>query len=215
MKKTVKNPMTSAQRPMFFGACRRAAFNLGFYTTEEAEEYRKKVLLEEAGVTSTKDLDSTDGFDACMARFAADAGKLLNAINFEIQAQNRRAYVVKVLACQIMQLKGGEESEALAYIDGILKRSNLAPFLPDSALGSFHLDLTPVALEKVLHILATHRRRLLEKHFPKAPKTFDDTVVYNVDGAVKTRLTGVTPDYYKRLTRFTVKIITTTPEEEK
>lgn len=208
-------PMTSAQRPMFFGACRRAAFNLGLYTTEEAEEYRRKVMLEEAGVTSTKDLDSTDGFDACMARFTSDAGEYMNAVNFEIQAQNRRAYVVKVLAYQIMQLKGGQEWDALHYIDGILKRSNLASFLPDGALGSFHLDLTPVSLEKVLQILATHRRRLLEKHFPKAPKTFDDTVVYQVDGAVKTRLTGIPKDYYKRLTRYTVKVASTTSEEEK
>lgn len=175
MKIKFNQGLSQAQLPKFFAMLRRAALNLDLHTTEEVEQYRHQVMREEAGVESVKQMNRTSDYDAVMRRFAADAGDYLDAIDFDAQEQKRRAYVIKVLAIQIMQLKGVEPVESRKYLDGILKQAKLASLVSNG--DTFYLDVTLENLQKALQILATYRRRLL-KELRFSGTAFNDTVCY-------------------------------------
>lgn len=193
-----RNPVTRAQYPKFFSMCRKAAANLGLGTPQEVEDYRRRVMREEAGCESVKDLGRTGGFDACVRRFAADAGDWREAVEVGLMETKRLAYVVKVMCCQVMQLKGGDEAEARNYLEGIVAQARV-PCGVYAADDTFWMDVTPATLRQLLQILDTHRRRLVKAVFPDAPAKFDATVRYEVDGAVATCVTGISPSYYAAL----------------
>jgi len=193
-----RSPVTRAQYPKFFTMLRRAALNLCLDTPQEVEEYRHKVMREEAGCDSIKQLNRKDDFDACIKRFAADAGEYLEAIEIGLQETKRRAYVVKVMSIQIMQLKGGSESDARNYLEGIINQARI-PCGVCTTDDSFWMDVSPRSLQNLLQILDTCRRKLLNANFPDYPVKFDDTVRYEVEGCIRTRYTGIPSAYYSEL----------------
>ena len=198
MAKTARKPLTGEQRRKFFSMCGAAARNLGLSGREAVEEYRHRVMREEAGCASMAELGRTGDFDACVRRFAADAGDYLGAIDAELMETKRLAFVVKVMCCQVMQLKGGDERGARNYLEGILAQARV-PCGTYAADETFWMDVAPSTLRRLLQILDTHRRRLLRAAFPDAPMAFDATVRYEVGGAVATRVTGLPPSYYAAL----------------
>lgn len=189
------NLITRAQYPKFFAMLRKAALNLGLDTPREVEEYRHQVMLEEAGCESIKQLNRKADFDACIARFATDAGEYLTAIEIGLMETKRRAYVVKVMSIQIMQLKGGSEIEARDYLEGLINQARI-PCGVCTSDNSFWMDVSPTSLQHLLQILDTYRRKLLKANFPAFPAKFDDTVRYSVDGPICERTTGLPPTYY-------------------
>jgi len=193
-----RNPVTRAQYPKFFSMLRKAALNLGLDTPREVEEYRHMVMREEAGCDSIKQLNRKSDFDACIKRFAADAGEWLEAVEIGLQETRRRAYVVKVMSVQIMQLKGGRESDARDYLEGIVSQARI-PCGVRTDDNSFWMDVSPRSLQNLLQILDTCRRKLLKANFPDCPAKFDDTVRYEVAGCIRTRYTGVPSAYYAGL----------------
>lgn len=199
-----RNPVTKAQYPKFFSMLRRAALNLGLSSPQEVEEYRHQVMQEEAGCTSIKEMNCKRDFDACIRRFSADAGEYLDAIEIGLQETRRKAYVVKVMSIQIMQLKGGSESDARNYLEGLINQARVSCGINTSD-NSFWMDVSPTSLQHLLQILDTYRRKLLKANFPGSPVKFDDTVRYEVDGCIKIRCLDIENDYYSRQP-FTVNV---------
>lgn len=193
-----RNPVTRAQYPKFFSMLRRAALNLGLDTREEVEEYRHQVMQEEAGCSSIKELNCKADFDACIKRFSIDAGDYLEAIEIGLQETRRKAYVIKVMSLQIMQLKGGSETDARNYLEGLINQARV-PCGINTTDNSFWMDVSPTSLQHLLQILDTYRRKLLKANFPGYPVKFDDTVRYEIDGCIKMRQSGLPADYYASL----------------
>ena len=187
--------LTRAQYPKFFSMLRKAAQNLGLSTPQEIDEYRHRVMREEAGCESVKQLNRKADFDACIRRFASDAGDYLDAIGIGLMETHRKAYVIKVMSLQIMQLKGGSECDARDYLEGIISQARV-PCGVYTTDNSFWMDVSPTSLQHLLQILDTYRRKLLKANFPSFPVKFDDTVRYTVDGCIRTRYTGIPPAYY-------------------
>lgn len=193
-----KNPVTRAQYPKFFTMLRKAALNLGLDTPQEVEEYRRQVMFEEAGCASIKEMNNKADFDACIKRFSADAGEYLDAIEIGLQETRRKAYVVKVMSIQIMQLKGGSESDARNYLEGLINQARVSCGINTSD-NSFWMDVSPTSLQHLLQILDTYRRKLLKANFPGSPVKFDDTVRYEIDGCIKVRYRDISPTYYSNI----------------
>ena len=72
--KAKQGTITQRQRMAFFRAHHAACVNLGLSTADEREEYRKRVMREEAGKEHLADIGRNEEFDKVMKRFAADAG---------------------------------------------------------------------------------------------------------------------------------------------
>jgi len=193
-----RNPVTRAQYPKFFSLLRKAALNLGLDTPQEVEEYRHRVMREEAGCESIKQLNRKADYDACIKRFAADSGDYLQAVEIGLQETKRRAYVVKVMSVQIMQLKGGSETDARNYLEGIINQARV-PCGVCTTDNSFFMDVSTRSLQNLLQILDTYRRKLLKLHFPSSPLKFDDTVRYEVEGKISTRYTCIPSSYYRQI----------------
>lgn len=194
MNRTRYKPVTKSQYPKFFSMLRKAASNLGLDTPAEVEDYRHRVMREEAGCDSIKQLNRKADFDACLARFATDAGDYLGAIEIGLMDAKRHAYVVKVMSIQIMQLKGGAEAEARNYLEAIITQARIPCGVASD--NSFWMDVAPSSLQNLLQILDTYRRKLIKANFPGTPTTFDDTVRYIIDGPIATRETGIPRTYY-------------------
>jgi len=163
----------------FFAAHRRACDALGFRTPEECENFYRQVCLEEAHTASVKTIATLSDFDRCVARFEAVGGDYQSALQAEIENQKRRAYVVKVLVCQILQLNGVGYGNAREYLEGVFERSKIgAGFRASNA--SWFMDVPALNLHKVLQMLDTHLRRLkkrLDPVYPKGCKTgFNDRI---------------------------------------
>jgi len=193
-----RNPVTRAQYTKFFTLLRKAALNLGLDTPQEVEEYRHQVMREEAGCESIKQLNRKADFDACIKRFAADAGDYIQAVEIGLQETKRRAYVVKVMSVQIMQLKGGSESDARNYLEGLINQARV-PCGVCTTDNSFWMDVSTRSLQNLLQILDTYRRKLLKANFPNFPVKFDDSVRYEISGPIRTRYTGIPSTYYAQL----------------
>ena len=185
--------MNNKSRAKFFSLLHQATRNLGLSEREEIDEYRHKVMAEEANCNSMKQL-SLKGYEACMRRFALDAGNYLEAGTYSISAIKRKAYIVKVMAMQIMQLKGGSEHEARSYIAGILSQARIAcgKTIED---GSFWMDINPKALLFLIPILDTYRRRLLKQRFPEMKQAFDPSLRFEVGRDSSSVTYGVAAEY--------------------
>lgn len=198
MNRNRYKPVTKAQYPKFFSMLRKAALNLGLATQQEVEDYRHQVMRDVCGCASIKDLNRKSDFDACIARFANDAGEYLAAIDIGLMETKRRAYVIKVMSIQIMQLKGGSEADARNYLEGIICQARV-PCGVYATDNSFWMDVSPASMQKLIQILDTYRRKLIKDKFPAAPVTFDDTVRYTVVGQIATRYTGIPRNYYANI----------------
>ncbi len=175
--------ITSSQRYAFFKACSAACSNLGISGQTDREKYRKTVMKEETGKEHLSLLNRTTDFDACMARFARDAGDWQSAAKFASGDEYRMAVMIRICCLQLMQLKGIPEGTDAAknYLRGILDQSHIICGI-GSTDSSFWLDLSKDSLTKVFQILDTHRRRLLAG-YPSLEgfKSFDPSIVYKLN----------------------------------
>jgi len=193
-----RNPVTRAQYMKFFTLLRKAALNLGLDDPEDVEEYRHQVMREEAGCDSIKQLNRKADFDACIKRFSSDAGDYLEAIEIGLQETRRLAYVVKVMSIQIMQLKGGSETDARNYLESIIIQARI-PCGVITTDNSFWMDVSPSSIQNLIKILDTYRRKLLKENFPGHPAKLDDTIRFEVSGPIRTRYSGLPRTYYANL----------------
>ena len=171
--------LTKAQISAYWRAASAGARNLG----EPVEEYRKKVMLEECGLRSMKDLNRTTDFDRVMARFLADAGDYESAAKYAVGDSLRKAVLIRICCAQVMQLLGAPagSSQAFDYLMGIVRQAHLPCGTGDSG---FWLDCPPDSLTALFSMLDTHRRRLLKRLFDDDSAHgflgFDPSVVYAV-----------------------------------
>lgn len=100
-----------------------------------------------------------------------------------------------MLACQLMQLKGGSESDAQAYVGGVLDQARVpnGRSLDD---GGWWMDVAPQRVRDLVKILDTERRRILRR-LGARPLTFNAAVRYSLDGPVLA-IEGVARGYYDR-----------------
>ena len=170
--------LTKAQISAYWRAASVAAWTIG----EPLEKYRKKVMLEECGLRSVKDLNRTTDFDRVMARFLADAGDYESAAKYAVGDSLRKAVLIRICCAQVMQLLGvtSGSSQALEYLAGIIRQANLKCGY-DTA---FWMDCPPDSLTALFAMLDTHRRRLLKRLFDGDSAHgflgFDPSVVYTV-----------------------------------
>ena len=170
--------LTKAQISAYWRTASVAAWTIG----EPLEKYRKKVMLEECGLRSVKDLNRTTDFDRVMARFLADAGDYESAAKYAVGDSLRKAVLIRICCAQVMQLLGvtSGSSQALEYLAGIIRQANLECGY-DTA---FWMDCPPDSLTALFAMLDTHRRRLLKRLFDGDSAHgflgFDPSVVYAV-----------------------------------
>ena len=175
--------LTPAQRAAFFRALQVACIELGHTTAGEREAYRKTVMREETGKDHLAQLSRTADFDACMRRFAADAGDFEAASRFGVADVARKAALVRICCAQVMQIKGCTPgtTEAVDYLSGIIDQARV-PCGRDLDDDSFWLDCNPDNLLVLFQILDTHRRRLLrgfvDGRTARGFLAFDPAVVY-------------------------------------
>ena len=154
--------LTPAQRSAFFRALQAASIELGYATPEAREAYRKAVMREETGKEHLAQLSRTKDFDACMRRFAADAGNFEEAARFAIADDARKAAILRICCAQVLQLKGciAGTTEAADYLAGIVAQARV-PCGRDIRDSSFWMDCAPDNILALFQMLDTHRRRLL------------------------------------------------------
>ena len=175
--------LTPAQRSAFFRALQAASIELGHATPEEREDYRKTVMREETGKEHLAQLSRTKDFDACMRRFASDAGDFETASRFAIADDARKAAILRICCAQVLQLKGcvAGTTEAADYLAGIVEQARV-PCGRDVRDSSFWMDCDPGSLLTLFQILDTHRRRLLRGLFDGGAAhgflSFDPALVY-------------------------------------
>lgn len=175
--------LTPAQRSAFFRALQVACIELGHDTAEAREAYRKQVMREETGKEHLAQLSRTADFDACMRRFATDAGDFEAASRFGVADVARKAALVRICCAQVMQLKGCTPgtTDAVDYLSGIIDQASV-PCGRDLNDDAFWLDCNPDNLLVLFQILDTHRRRLLrglvDSRAARGPLAFDPALVY-------------------------------------
>ena len=157
--------LTQPQIAAYFRAANAAARALG----EPLDAYRKRVMKEVCNVTSIKQLNRTNDFDAVMTRFAEDAADYQSACYYAVGSGRRLAVLIAAVCEQVMQLKCLETAETGApattttaedYLRTILNRSGS---LRPNQDGGWWLDLTDSHLQAVFAMLDTHRRRLIRR----------------------------------------------------
>ena len=177
--------LTSAQHSAFFRALQAASIELGHSTPEEREAYRKQVMREETGKEHLAQLSRTKDFDACMRRFAADAGDFETASRFAIADDARKAAILRICCAQVLQLKGcvAGTTAAADYLAGIVEQARV-PCGRDVRDSSFWMDCASGNILTLFQILDTHRRRLLrgllDEHTARVFLGFDPTVKYEL-----------------------------------
>ena len=152
--------LTKPQIAAYFRAANAAARALG----EPLDAYRKRVMKEVCNVTSIKQLNRTNDFDAVMTRFAEDVGDYAMASKFVVGDAHRMSYLVSVVCSQVMQLKGcpaGTTAER-DYLAGIIGQAHIRCD-GDPREPSYWLDVAPDSLRSLFAMLDTHRRRLLRR----------------------------------------------------
>ena len=175
--------LTPAQRSAFFRALQAASIELGHDTPEAREAYRKAVMHDECGKEHLAQLSRTKDFDACMRRFAADAGNFEEAARFALGDDARKAALVRICCAQVLQLKGCVmgTTEAADYLAGIVEQARV-PCGRDVRDSSFWMDCAPANILTLFQILDTHRRRLLrgllDGRSARAFLGFDPSIVY-------------------------------------
>ena len=175
--------LTPAQRSAFFRALQAASIELGHDTPEAREAYRKAVMHDECGKEHLAQLSRTKDFDACMRRFAADAGNFEEAARFALGDDARKAAILRICCAQVLQLKGcvAGTTEAADYLAGIVEQARV-PCGRDVRDSSFWMDCAPGNILVLFQILDTHRRRLLRGLLDgRTARTFlgfDPSIVY-------------------------------------
>ncbi len=194
--------VSAAQLRAYGEAASAACRATGVAREAQRQAFRRRIVEEEAGVGSVKAIRSQEAYDAVMARLWEEAGDYGRASHYRISAERRLAYLVRVMATQVMQLKGGCEAAAQAYVGGILDQARV----PNGCyLGSedYWMDVSSARLRELVQILDTERRRLLRRA-GAAWLSFSDRVRYEADGPVLV-VQGVPQGYYAAA-RFKVNV---------
>ena len=154
--------MTPKQIRQFWPAFARACDALGLTTSDDKSAYRRRIMMEEASANHLAEVSNTHGYEALMARLAADAGDYDDATRYAGGDDRRMAYMVDDCARQVFELSGKTESERLAYIRAILEQSGL---VRQTAIVNvfWWLDYPDTTLDCIFKMLDTHRRRLLHR----------------------------------------------------
>ena len=151
--------LTKPQTALFWRTFQKACTAQQLGTSADRDVYRKTVMREECGVEHMSELGRTAGFDKVMLRLNLDAGDYQAAARFESGRERRMAHLVEVCAMQLMQLQGLAESEALAYVLGVIRQARFNCRLDG---GVWWLDLIEEQLAALFDMLDTHRRRCLK-----------------------------------------------------
>ena len=190
---TGKNGLTKRQQSLFWAIFNKACAAQGVLGSADKAEYRRRILEEEAGVVSLLSLSRTTDFDRVMFRLSCDAGDFDLAANFSVSDAQRMGYLIKVCCCQIMQLKGGDESDARRYLGGLLDQARV----PNGTRvddNSCWMDCTIDQSHKVFQMLDMYRRRMLRDHGMNRT-SFDPRKRYVVNGPILI-CEGVPGDHY-------------------
>lgn len=175
------NAPTPAQIREYGAAANAACRNLGIVGDARRREYRHRVIREATGRESVRDIRSSADYDTVMARLWSDAGDYGRAIHYRINSERRQAYVIRVLACQLMQLKGGDGDGARRYVGGVLDQARIAHGRRDD--GAWWMDVAEPQLSDLVKMLDTERRRILRRFTASAGRlSFSDRVRYEADG---------------------------------
>lgn len=171
--------ITSRQLAAFWRTFSIACSEQGIVDKAKQNEYRHRVLIEEAGAESIKELDRTKGYERVMFRLNIDAGRYEYAARYESAEERRFAYMIERCVNQIFQLVDKRLSNsAESYICGILYHARINVVKRDD---SYWLDLNHTNLMKLFQMLDTHRRRLITRYRTSIPLTFNPKAFYYFD----------------------------------
>ena len=154
--------MTHKQIRQFWPAFARACDALGLTTSTDKSAYRSRIMMEEASANHLAKVSNTHGYEALMARLAADAGDYEDATRYAGGDDRRMAKMVDDCARQVFELSGKAESDRLAYIRSILEQSGLGRRATTVNIF-WWLDYPDTTPERIFQMLDTHRRRLLHR----------------------------------------------------
>ena len=152
--------MTKKQIKMFWPKFNAACRELGLKTVAERDEYRDRVLWEEAKSHRLHEVTPTDGFERVMTRLAADSGDMAFASRMAIGSDRRMAALIDDCARQVFELSGNAGDRA-SYARAILKQSGVEAE-PRHA-SDWWLDYPDEIHTRVFFILDTYRRRLVHR----------------------------------------------------
>ena len=153
--------LTRPQLAAYWRAASAAAREVG----EPLEAYRKRVMCEECGVESLKELNRTSDFDRVMLRFATDAEDYEAAMRYTGGDDSRLSALVRDCVIQVLLL-ADSPADPGAYVRAILRQSLIrAETAADMFVGvsDLMLDIDAGSVRKVFQMLDTHRRRLLRR----------------------------------------------------
>lgn len=154
--------MTPKQMRQFWSAFARACDALGLSTSADKSAYRSRIMMEEASASHLAEVSNTHGYEALMARLAADAGDYEDATRYAGGDDRRMAKMVDDCARQVFELSGKSGSDRLDYIRSILEQSGLVR-RSTSLTAFWWLDYPDTTPERIFQMLDTHRRRLLHR----------------------------------------------------
>lgn len=176
--------LTKPQTALFWRHFGRACAARQITSSHDRETYRKALMAEECGKQHLADLSPCQDYERIMLRLCMDAGDYASAAHWETAGERRIAHLVEVCARQLMQLHGSSESDALAYVLGVIRQARF-PCRLDG--GVWWLDLVESQLSALFAMLDTHRRRCLKAAGWDESLKFSSAVQYvrHADGSVK------------------------------
>ena len=152
--------VTPSQRRILFREVKFAAKEVG----EDAEAYRKRIMLEETGATTLREVSATAGFDRLMVRIATDKGDFELALKYTANTLNRIAKLIVGAAVRIVEAKGGGDFRD--YIHGVmlqcgmLKEPMSAYKRERLAFAEGYMDFQEAEVKRLLIMLNAYLRRL-------------------------------------------------------
>ena len=152
--------MTTKQMRNFWPAFARACEALGLETKSDREAYRKEVMMETASASHLAEVSNAKGYEALMARLAADAGDYESASAYAGGDARRIGAMIEDCARQVFELAGSDDGDAVRYAQGIVRRSGL------ERAGLFagrywYMDYAEATPAKIFQMIDSHRRRLI------------------------------------------------------
>lgn len=148
-------PISGMQMRRFWRSFSAACRQQGLAAHEEREEYRKRVLREEAGVESLRDVDGLSGFDRVMQRVESDAGNWERAISFSQGDWGRMRHKIEAAAQKIVGV-----GEVRPYVEALARKLGC---VVARGCGWDYSDCSLQQLRKVLAALEKQVKRLERK----------------------------------------------------
>lgn len=164
--------ITKSQQNIFWRWVSQAASNLGRTTSQEREDYRRRVLREEAGVEHLADLGKGEPFEKVMMRLCEDAGDYQEASAWAIGGVKRYRHLIRERIREIFARKEalGIEQKSV-WVDGYAASILMQGRLVITTCSQDELgqrlehdleweDIPELCLRKLLQIVTTELRRL-------------------------------------------------------